>query len=449
CDDIRSNEKNRHYIDDDNLKTMNELEDDMNGSAEFIVQDVVQNGMTNTSTQDEVKLLIREEKINMCAVVETQNYGWWESNTIGANLISQSDQVMHFELNFIHDHRKQFISFVYANNFERDRKPLWDNLMQHEGLVNSEPWVALGDFNVALNVEDCSNYFSVIDKDMEVFRRCLESLDLEDIYPEINAQKPKSFRFLNFFMDKENFLPTVRNKWNIEVKGFCMFVLAEKLKNMKRYIRNLNRLNVNVFDKVKALRVELKRVQQCLDKEPENVHLKEEEYVYCNAYRDIGGVNKSRIEVVYDEAGNKFEGDEVPTQFCALNMVRAVVDYEIKDAMFSIDDDKATGPDGFTLKIFKSAWSVVGSDVCAAVKEFFSSGKILGEFNTKLISLIPRLQTSLKVIDYRPIAGCNMIYKCISKVITNRLKEGLSELIDPNESAFIPDRQISDNILLS
>ncbi|GKB42606.1 hypothetical protein Tco_0887548 [Tanacetum coccineum] len=199
CDDIRCNEKNRHYIDDDNLKTMNELEDDMNGSAEFIVQDVVQN-------------------------------------------------VMHFELNFIHGRRKQFISFVYANNFERDRKPLWDNLMQHEGFVNSEPWVALGDFNVALNVEDCSNYFSVIDKDMEVFRR---------------------------------------NKWNIEVKGFRMFVLAEMLKNLKRYMRNLNRLNVNVFDKVKALRVELKRVQQCLDKEPENVHLKEEEYVYCNAYRDI------------------------------------------------------------------------------------------------------------------------------------------------------------------
>nr|GEU82618.1 hypothetical protein [Tanacetum cinerariifolium] len=83
-----------------------------------------------------------------------------------------------------------------------------------------------------------------------------------------------------------------------------------------------------------------------------------------------------------------------------LNMVRAVVDSKIKDAMFSIDDDKASGPDSFTLKIFKSAWSVVGSDVCVAVKEFFSS-------------------------------------------------EGLSDLIDPNQSAFILDRQISDNILLS
>ncbi|GKB42607.1 RNA-directed DNA polymerase, eukaryota, reverse transcriptase zinc-binding domain protein [Tanacetum coccineum] len=94
-------------------------------------------------------------------------------------------------------------------------------------------------------------------------------------------------------------------------------------------------------------------------------------------------------------------------------MVRAVVDSEIKDAMFSIDDDQATGPDGFTLKIFKSAWSVVGSDVCVGLKNF-----------------------SLLVIDYRPIAGCNVVYKCISKVITNRLKEGLSELIDPNESAY-------------
>lgn len=130
-------------------------------------------------------------------------------------------------------------------------------------------------------------------------------------------------------------------------------------------------------------------------------------------------------------------------------MVRPVSDTEIKEAMFSIDDDKAAGPDGFTSKFFKAAWSVVSVDVCAAVKEFFSSGKLLGEFNANVISLIPKLQVPLKVSDYRPIAYVNVIYKCINKVITNRLKEGLCSLIDCNQSAFIPGRQISDNILLA
>lgn len=55
----------------------------------------------------------------------------------------------------------------------------------------------------------------------------------------------------------------------------------------------------------------------------------------------------------------------------------------------------------------------------------------------------------IKVSDYRPIACCNVIYKCISKWITNKLKGVLGDIVDENQSSFIPSRQISDNILLS
>ncbi|GJZ37317.1 RNA-directed DNA polymerase, eukaryota, reverse transcriptase zinc-binding domain protein [Tanacetum coccineum] len=557
--------------------------------------------MTNTSKQDEVKLLIREEKVSMCAVIETQvskkfvnqvgdnifgNWNWvsnsvdsnrgcrimvgWDRNIVGANLISQTDQVMHFEVNFSHDHRKQFVSFVYAKNFERDRKPLWRNLSEHNMLVSNEPWVVLGDFNVIMNTDECSNSFNIVDRDMDVFRRVLHSLELEDIvsygmfytwiqkrrnpeagflkkldrvlgnasflssyascfakflpymtsdhcpaiivYPDVKGFKPRSFRFMNFLTDKPEFLPTVKDNWYSEVHGFYMFVLAKRLKNMKKHLRNMNRLNGNVFDKVKVLREELKRVQNCLDKDPDCVHLREEEYVFCNAYKEAardeemvlrqktkiqwlkdgdqnsayfhnslkGRMFRSRIEVVYDSEGHKYEGDDIATKFvdhfskflgteddvfpiedpdslfinkldaqCSDYMVRPVLDDEIKFAMFSIEDDKAAGPDGYTSKFFKTAWNIVGGDVCAAVKEFFYSSKLLGEFNANLISLVPKLQTPLKITDYRPIACCNVVYKCISKVITNRLKEGLGSIIDSNQSAFIPGRQISDNIFLA
>ncbi|GJS48870.1 RNA-directed DNA polymerase, eukaryota, reverse transcriptase zinc-binding domain protein [Tanacetum coccineum] len=260
------------------------------------------------------------------------------------------------------------------------------------------------------------------------------------------------------------------------------------------YLRNMNRLNGNVFDMVKVLREELKRVQNCLDKDPDYVHLREEEYVFCNAYKEAardeemvlrqktkiqwlkdgdqnlayfhnslqGRMFRSRIEVVYDSEGHKYEGDYIASKFvdhfskflgtedeCADYMVRPFLDDEIKFAMFSIEDDKAAGPDGYTSKFFKTAWNIVGGDVCAAVKEFFYSSKLLGEFNANLISLVPKLQTPLKITDYRPIACCNVVYKCISKVITNRLKEGLGSIVDSNQSAFIPGRQISDNIFLA
>ncbi|GJX76492.1 RNA-directed DNA polymerase, eukaryota, reverse transcriptase zinc-binding domain protein [Tanacetum coccineum] len=409
--------------------------------------------------------------------------------------------------------------------------------MDHCLVVNNDPWVVLGDFNVTLNVDESSNSFGVIDKDMDVFRKVLSDLCLDDIisygmfYTWIQKRmNPESgiLRKLDRVLGNPSFLTSYGSCFakflpymtsdhcpaviGVEVQGFKMFVLANRLKNMKSYMRNLNRINGNVFDKVKALRVEIKRVQVSLDKEPDNVHLREEEYVYCNAYKEAmcdeekvlrqktkiqwlkdgdqnsayfhnmlkGRVNKSRIEVVFDSQGNMYEGDVIATKFvdhfqsflgsvvdvfpvedldtlfvnmldpdCADLMVRPVIDEEIKYAMLCIEDDKAAGPDGFSSKFLKKAWNVVGPDVCAAVKEFFSSGKLLGEFNANLISLVPKLATPLKITDYRPIACCNVVYKCISKVIVNRLKEGLSSIVDCNQSAFIPGRQISDNILLA
>ncbi|GKC87171.1 putative RNA-directed DNA polymerase, eukaryota, reverse transcriptase zinc-binding domain protein, partial [Tanacetum coccineum] len=98
---------------------------------------------------------------------------------------------------------------------------------------------------------------------------------------------------------------------------------------------------------------------------------------------------------------------------------------------------------------FKALLSIVGSEVCQAVKDLFSNGKLLKEVNATIMALVPKCQSPFKVSDYRPIACCNVLYKCISKVIANRLKGVLNSLVNDCQSAFIPTRQISDNILLT
>ncbi|GKC44218.1 hypothetical protein Tco_1061940, partial [Tanacetum coccineum] len=47
------------------------------------------------------------------------------------------------------------------------------------------------------------------------------------------------------------------------------------------------------------------------------------------------------------------------------------IEDEIREALASIDDNKAPGPDSYTAKFFKAAWFIVGKDVGDAVKEFF------------------------------------------------------------------------------
>lgn len=130
-------------------------------------------------------------------------------------------------------------------------------------------------------------------------------------------------------------------------------------------------------------------------------------------------------------------------------MIQKVTDQEVKTAMFDIEDEKAPGPDGFTTKFYKEAWHIVGRDVSDTVQEFFNSRKLLGEVNATVISLVPKINTPNKVSDFRPIACCNVLYKCISKVLTNTIKKALGKLVNENQSAFVAGRQITDNILVS
>ncbi|GJX97090.1 hypothetical protein Tco_0352888 [Tanacetum coccineum] len=74
-----------------------------------------------------------------------------------------------------------------------------------------------------------------------------------------------------------------------------------------------------------------------------------------------------------------------------------------------------------------------------AIIEFFNSGKILGEINATLISFVPKIDTPYRVSDFSLIACCNVLYKNISKILTNRIKCGLSKIVSLNQSAFIPD----------
>ncbi|GKA49606.1 RNA-directed DNA polymerase, eukaryota, reverse transcriptase zinc-binding domain protein [Tanacetum coccineum] len=356
---------------------------------------------------------------------------------------------------------KFFCCFVYAANSRKVRRILWRDLNQLKRIINDNPWVLMGDWNVSLHLEDHSEGGSSKTMDMIKFQECLENIEVEDlnssgvhftwvqsrqnpssgtlkkidrvlgniefmskfnnshalfqphmttdhspavlIIPKMMKMKHKAFRFTNFIANKPNFLNTVQDEWNIQVYGCCMYRLVQKLKALKFHLKKLSWQHENISEK-EAMTL----------KEYNTVRRDEEKLL----------MQKAKIDwLISNETEDRFEGRQVADQFVkhfknflgrkvdvqsmdleSLNcqtvgdddaeyMIKSVTDLEIKDALFDICGNKAPGPDGYSAKFYKSAWTVVGKEVCEAVKEIFRNGKMLEEVNATLITLVPKCHT--------------------------------------------------------
>nr|GEU32224.1 hypothetical protein [Tanacetum cinerariifolium] len=223
---------------------------------------------------------------------------------------------------------------------------------RHARLMRNRPWVLLGDFNAALNIED----------------------RVASDYEPIVAMDPSSF--------------TLR-----EEHAYYLLAFKEAQLDEERFLKQKAKIewlkagdaNTAYFHKIVK--------SKCA---------------------------RNRFDMVSDASNNTFDGNQ-----------------------------GSWHPDSFSAAFFKKAWDVVGGDITCAIRDFFSNGKLLKELNHTIISLIPKVTTPACINDYRLISYCNVLYKCISKIIANRVKEGLGDIVSTNQSAFVLGRRISDNIVLT
>lgn len=98
---------------------------------------------------------------------------------------------------------------------------------------------------------------------------------------------------------------------------------------------------------------------------------------------------------------------------------------------------------------YQTYWSNIGMDISQAALSCLNSGSILKSINHTFITLIPKVKNPERVTEYRPISLRNVIYEILSKVIANRLKLILNNIISETLSAFTEERLITDNILIA
>lgn len=122
---------------------------------------------------------------------------------------------------------------------------------------------------------------------------------------------------------------------------------------------------------------------------------------------------------------------------------------EVKQALFSMNPDKSPGPDGINPGFYQSFWNIIGDRLSDFYLGCLNACYFPEGLNDAFITLIPKKHTLEKVADLRPIALCNVSYKIMAKMIANRMKGLLNDVISANQSAFLPNRLITDNILVA
>lgn len=70
------------------------------------------------------------------------------------------------------------------------------------------------------------------------------------------------------------------------------------------------------------------------------------------------------------------------------------------------------------------------------------------KINATVVAFIPKVEKPQHASQYRPIACCNAIYKCISKVVCNRLREAVYVIVAENQTFFVNGRSLIHYVLI-
>jgi hypothetical protein len=137
------------------------------------------------------------------------------------------------------------------------------------------------------------------------------------------------------------------------------------------------------------------------------------------------------------------------TEEMNIGMLRNFTETEVEIALKQMHPLKSPGPDGFSACFYQRSWPIVRAEVCSAVLDFLNNDRFDNALNETYIVLIPKKKNPTCITEYRPISLCNVIYKLIAKVLANKLKQVLVHIISTNQSAFVPGRLITDNVLVA
>ena len=122
---------------------------------------------------------------------------------------------------------------------------------------------------------------------------------------------------------------------------------------------------------------------------------------------------------------------------------------ECLKALNDFKNQKSPGSDGFQAEFYKYFWKELYEDMTNSFNFAFDTGKLSISQRRGVITLIPKPNKDNTLLDnLRPISLLNVDYKILTKVIAKRLEKVLPNIINPDQTGYVKDRYIGENVRL-
>ncbi|GAA0175584.1 hypothetical protein LIER_28729 [Lithospermum erythrorhizon] len=297
-----------------------------------------------------------------------------------------------------------YLTAIYGRNNKLERTSLWSNLCSDKVVVQQCPWIVIGDFNVIRSVEEAKGGKVTDRAAISEFNDCLSTVGLMDFPHEgcrftwnRNWEEKSILRVLDRVVCNNAWLQRMIEctAFNDRIEGDAMEVLNKKIKILKGRLKELNVREYHLFNR-----------------DPEKIKM-----VIVDFYKDFF-INKGTHDMQLPlNASLQTVSDQNKGLLCA-NITKE----EIEGVVKSMKKAKALGPDDFPIEFVKDTWEITKESVVEA--------------NPKNMK------------QFRPIACCTSIYKIISTIIANILKNVLDQVVAIQQTVYVPGRRITDGILV-
>lgn len=144
------------------------------------------------------------------------------------------------------------------------------------------------------------------------------------------------------------------------------------------------------------------------------------------------------------------QGPQCPASAQAALSLSTVQESEVSKALARMPPGKAPGPDGIPIEIYRRFRTLFTPILARYFSAILSLERAPTSFNLGDVIFLhkSKSESASDPNNYRPITLLNSDYKLLAKVLSNRILAPLASVVGPEQSAYLPGRQLGDAVLL-